>query len=74
MNNSVARSLLTSGRSSATVFSSISHSTSTFVLGFMAMPACMPWSWMNFISSLGDVFSLEVPEGESAAVEEMAAS
>jgi hypothetical protein len=29
---------------------------------------------MYLINSFGDVFSFEVPEGESAAVEEMAAS
>lgn len=65
---------LTSGTSALTGFSRISHSTSTGVLGFNAIPACKPSSCMNLMSSFGDVFASEVPDGESAAVEEMAAS
>ena len=57
-----------------TGFSRISHNTSTDVLGFNAMPACRPSPCINRISSFGDVFSLDVPEGESAAVELTAAS
>ena len=52
----------------------MSHRTSTGVLGFIAIPACMPSWWMKRMSSLGDVFLSDVALGESAAVEEMAAS
>lgn len=52
----------------------MSHNTSTDVLGLIAMPACIPFSCMKRISSLGDVFASDLAEGESAAVEEMAAS
>lgn len=65
---------LTSGTSCLVGFARISHRTSTGVLGFMAMPACMPSLWIKRISSLGDVFLSEVALGESAAVEDMAAS
>jgi hypothetical protein len=64
--------ILTSGTSCLFSFSSISHSTSTGVLGFIAMPACMPSLCMNLMSSLGDVFLSDFPLGESAAVEEAA--
>lgn len=65
---------LTSGRSALSGLSNISHNTSTGVFGFIAMPACMPRSWIYFMSSLGDVLDVDVPEGVSAAVESMAAS
>jgi len=64
----------TSGLSFSFGFSKISHKTSTGVSGLRAMPACIPLSWINRISSLGLVFSEEVASGDSAAVEEMAAS
>ena len=64
----------TSGISFSSGFSKISHSTSTEVSGFIAIPASIPLSCMNRINSLGLVFLSEVASGDSAAVEEMAAS
>jgi hypothetical protein len=65
----------TSGRSSLTSFSRISHSTSTGVSGLIAMPACMPSSWMYRISALGDVGVVVVlSSGFVAATDDTAAS
>jgi hypothetical protein len=66
--------LLTSGTSSWVVFSKISQSTSTGVLGLMAMPAFNPRLWIYLISSFGLVFLSEVADGVSASVELIAAS
>lgn len=65
---------LTSGLSSLTELSNTSQRTSTGVLGLIAIPACIPWSWMNLINSFGLVRSLDFPDGESAAVDDIAAS
>lgn len=64
----------TSGFSAELGFSTMSHKTSTEVSGLMAMPACMPCSWMYRISSFGLVCWSEWSAGLSAAVEATAAS
>lgn len=68
------RGYSTSGLSSATGFSRISHSTPTGVLGLIAMPACISCAWINLISSFGFVFLSDFSSGDSAAVESIAAS
>jgi hypothetical protein len=50
------------------------QSTSTSVLGLMAMPALMPCAWMNLMSFFGFVRSSDAAAGESAAVDAKAAS
>jgi hypothetical protein len=40
----------------------------------MAIPAFMPCEWINRVSSFGLVFFSEVVEGDSAAVDDNAAS
>lgn len=66
--------MLTSGMASLSSLSSISYSTSTGVLGLIAMPALNPCSWMYLINSLGLVFLSDVSAGASAAVLFIAAS
>lgn len=50
------------------------QSTSTGVFGLMAMPAFNPCEWMYLISFVGLVFSSDVASGDSAAVDDIAAS
>jgi hypothetical protein len=69
-----SKKILTSGLSSVIGFSKISHNTSTGVLGLIAMPAFMPCEWINRISSLGLVLFSEIVVGDSAAVDDIAAS
>lgn len=64
----------TSGTSALSVFAKISHSTSTGVSGFNAMPACIFCAWIYLISSFGLVVRSEWSAGFSAAVEATAAS
>ena len=64
----------TSGVSAASGFSRMSQRTSTDVSGLMAMPACMPCSWMYRISSLGFVCRSDRSAGFSAADDSTAAS
>lgn len=53
----------------------MSHSTSTGVSGLIAMPACMPSSWMYRINSRGLVrFVVDLSVGSVAATDETAAS
>ncbi len=70
----VSKAVRTSGLSFSSEFSNMSHKTSTDVAGFSAMPACISCSCMNRIISLGLVFLSDVASGDSAAVEDMAAS
>jgi hypothetical protein len=70
----VSTGVLTSGFAFSSGFSNMSHKTSTGVAGLIAMPACIPFSCINWINSLGLVFCSDVASGDSAAVEEMAAS
>jgi hypothetical protein len=70
----VVTAVRTSGLSFSSEFSNMSHKTSTGVAGFIAIPACIPFSCINRINSLGFVFFSDVASGDSAAVEEMAAS
>jgi len=64
----------TSGFAFSSGFSNMSHKTSTGVAGLIAMPACIPFSCINRINSLGLVFCSDAASGDSAAVEEIAAS
>jgi hypothetical protein len=52
----------------------MSQRTSTGVFGLIAIPAFNPRLWIYLINFLGLVFSSEVPNGVSAAVDEIAAS
>ena len=70
----LSKIMLTSGFSSALGFSRTSHNTSTGVPGLMAMPAFIPCEWINWISSLGLVLLSEIAAGDSAAVDDNAAS
>ena len=66
---------LTSGRSVRSGLSRISQRTSTGVSGLMAIPACMPSSWMYLINWRGEVRSVvSLSVGSVAATEETAAS